>query len=392
MDFRAFALILASLVTMPATDIYLPSLPGMAEYFGVSASSIKDSIALYQVGSFVSALLLGFLSDRFGRKAMLLVGLAIFHLGCHLCTLTGTFEIFMIGRFLQGAGEVSTSVIGWAMVYDVYSKERAAKLMSILGACYASIPLFSPTLGGYIDVHWGWQANFRLLGALSGFTFLLFLWKLKDTPFQRTSGPLNLTSYWKTSLAVLENKRFLGYVLIFASLLFGEWCYLALIPFYLEKTLFLGPETCGFIISALGVSYIIGAYACPKLITAIGLTRTISLSLKIVITGAVLFLISTYDMQKLQILGALGVAIFLLGLAMTWAPSTAKALEGFRENRGSASSIRSLIFKTSSAMGSFLASFMTGVSLFPLSVLFLFCAVLSTLIFYRLTSSENTAS
>lgn len=381
MDFRIFVLLLASVSTMPATDIYLPSLPGMANYFTIEAEAIKDSIVIYQIGSLISALVLGFLSDHFGRKPLLIFGLSVFLGGSLLCTFAGSFSIFMLGRFLEGLGSISVPIVGWAMVQDIYTKEQAAKVMSLLGSTYAVLPLISPTLGGYFETHLTWQWNFATLSLLSALTLLVIIWKLEEPKIYERNQALNLNSYITNCVSVLKNTSFLAYVFIFALLLCGEWCYLTLIPFYIEEILSLNPQVCGLFISIVGASYICGSILTPQLINRFSIEKTIGISLKICAIGATLLALTTITKASLHIPSAFAIALFLFGLAINWAPTTSKSLENFKSQTGTASSIRSLIFTAASAFGSFLASYVSDSTLFPLSLLLMLCSLGSYFIF-----------
>jgi len=381
MDFRVFALLLASLSTMPATDIYLPSLPGMASQFGVEASAIKDTIALFQIGSLLSALFLGILSDRYGRKPLILISLCFFLGGSLLCTFANHFSLFVAGRVLEGMGAVGIPVVGWALVHEAYSKEQGTRIMALFGAVFAIMPLISPTLGGYIDVHFGWRWDFAGLSILCALAIPICAFAVKESLSPTLSEPLNLKSYFANCMFVLHNKTFLFYVILFAFLLIGEWCYLTLIPFYFEKSLYFGPEECGFAISIIGITYILGSMITPKLLHLFGFEKTIGLGLAASLIGAALLVAFTLSPKNVQVESAIAISVYLFGIAIIWAPSTTKSLHTLKKQKGLASSIRSLLFTFASALGSFLASVLTDRSLFPLAGILLICALLALALF-----------
>jgi len=157
---------MAGLATVAGTDIFLPSLPSMAVYFAASEDAIRLSIPVYLTGSLCAAPILGALSDRLGRRRVLLMGLGVFLLGTAICLVSPSIHIFFVGRFIQGSGAIVSPVVGWAILQDLYTGERGAKIMAWAGSIVSVGPFVAPGLGGTST----WPMDGR--GILSSFFYL----------------------------------------------------------------------------------------------------------------------------------------------------------------------------------------------------------------------------
>ncbi len=166
---------MASLATASATDIFLPSLPSMAIYFGASDKSTQIAIPLYLLGSFVAAPAFGILSDNLGKRPVMLSGFVFFLLGTFICIYASSLPFFLTARFIQGLGAAVIPVVGWAYIQDLYPADEGAKIMSWLMADISVGPFVAPGLGGFIHVAFGWQGNFIFIFMFAVLTFILML-------------------------------------------------------------------------------------------------------------------------------------------------------------------------------------------------------------------------
>lgn len=372
----------AMIATIPASDIFLPSLPQMSHDFLVSEAAIKSTIVIFQMGCIISALFMGFLSDQFGRKPLLMTGLILFCTGSLVCTFSSHYGLFLLGRFLQGCGAITIPVVGWALIYDKYDEQKSAYIMAIMGGFFSLSPLISPTLGGYIAVKLGWHWNFSILALLS-FLALAFTSKLREEPRQRERASLSLSHYYQSFQTVFDNKIFLLYVLIFALLISSEWFYLTHVPFYLEKFIGLNPQQSGFFISFVGLFYLLGAMVTPYFIRTFGIKETAGIGLKIACLSTVFTLASLVVDKGILIFFAIGISIFLFGQALTWSPSTTISLQSVKTQKGVASSVRSLLFVGAGALGSYLSSLTENHSALPISISLSVCSLASLFLFMK---------
>lgn len=169
-----FTVILTALVAFGplSTDMYLPSLPAMKAEFGASVSDVQLTLSIFLAGFAVSQLLYGPLSDRFGRRPILIFGIFAYGIASVACFLATSIEMLIVARFFQAFGACSGPVLGRAIVRDVFGQDRAAQVLAYMGSAMALAPAVAPLAGGYLQVWFGWQASFVFL---AGFAFLLVL-------------------------------------------------------------------------------------------------------------------------------------------------------------------------------------------------------------------------
>lgn len=216
------AALLTILVTIGpiSTGLYLPSLPGMARDLGTSASAVQLSIRLFIGGFALMQLAYGPLADRFGRRPVLLVGMAVYILATLACALATSITMLLAARFVQALGGCAGPVIGRAIVRDVYGAESAARILSYMASVMVLAPLVGPFIGGWLEVGFGWRASFvALLVYATGLT--LALWHgLDETLRQPDPHVLRLGRMAASFASLLRNPAYVGFVLC-ASLASG---------------------------------------------------------------------------------------------------------------------------------------------------------------------------
>lgn len=348
---QVMLLMMGLLSTVAATDIFLPSLPSMAVYFGASEDEMQLAIPLYMLGSFLAAPVLGTLSDHFGRRWVMIAGFTFFLLGTGWCLYAPTLNLFLAGRFIQGLGAIAPPVIGWAMIQDLYTADKGATVMSWVGSIISVGPFIAPGLGGYIHESYGWQGNFTLLFLLGTITLLLMLasnLKLKSTKEKDT---MKFSGTLKNYKAILMDKPFLCYVSLFAFLGCGEWAYLTVAPFYFEHSLHLSPSIFGLYISGSASFFILGTLCTPFLLKRLGVSESLRIGTLVTVMGAGILVGISFMAADSILLIALTFGIFFFGTAIIWGPSSSRALQRFEHLRGAASAVRTLIIQAAMALG-----------------------------------------
>ncbi|MBP9692622.1 MAG: MFS transporter [Alphaproteobacteria bacterium] len=202
---------MASLSTLAATDIFLPSLPSMAAYFGASENATQLTIPLYLLGSLLAAPLLGILSDHYGRRPVMLFGMALFLCGTAICIYSPSLSLLLSGRFIQGFGAIVVPVVGWAFLQDLYPKDEGTRVMTWVGSANCVAPLVAPGLGGYIHMAFGWQGNFLLLFLFGVTTLILMLFSKPTLKSISKKEKLSPSHSLKTYGRIITHTQFLVY-------------------------------------------------------------------------------------------------------------------------------------------------------------------------------------
>ncbi|HQY22313.1 MAG TPA: multidrug effflux MFS transporter [Gammaproteobacteria bacterium] len=255
---------LMSSVSIFATDTYLPALPDMALHFNCTQTEIQLSFTVFLLGLAGSQLIVGALSDRFGRKKIVISGFVLFTLSSILCANAHTLSQFIIFRLLQAIGGGVGSVTSRALVVDRYNRQESVKIFSTIFPIVGSSAAIAPFIGGYLTTFFGWRSNFFMI-AIFGLIilFCVFLCLKNKVPSASTKHPP--TSKKQGYSDVLGNLEFLGYALIIAAGFCVFRSYSVETPFVFSRQGY-APEKMGQFYIALAVAYIVGNLFAKKLI------------------------------------------------------------------------------------------------------------------------------
>ena len=266
-----FTLICLSAIGALAMNIFLPSLPAMAETFDVTYAAATLSVTLFLAMNAVFQLFVGPLSDRFGRRPIVLASLIIFCFSSFGCILATSFEIFLVCRLLQSV-VVAGLVLSRAAIRDVHSQDQAASVIGYVTMGMAILPLIGPAVGGGLEVQFGWIASFWVLFGIGIFVFVLAYLDMGETNKHRTTS---MVAQFQAYPELLSSRRFWGYCL---TATFSAGAYFAYLggAAYVGREIFgLSPAVLGFYLGAPAIGYIIGNGLSGKLSVAVGVNKMI---------------------------------------------------------------------------------------------------------------------
>ena len=209
--------LLALLVAMAgmsslSLNILVPAIPGMTARFAAEPASVQLAISLYLVGLAVAQLVFGPLSDRFGRRPVLLAGLALATVASSAAIFAAGIASLIAARVAQSLGASTGQTIGRAIIRDLYERERAASMIGLVTSVVVLMPMVAPLIGGILDTLFGWRSIFVFAAALG---LLVFVWAVIALPETRRYSPMSpATSHFPTDIAALAaSPRFFGYAL-----------------------------------------------------------------------------------------------------------------------------------------------------------------------------------
>lgn len=264
-------LILLTSVAVMSLNIFLPSLGGIAAEFGVSYTLVALSISAFLLVSAALQLIMGPLSDRYGRRPVVLIGLVIFVVASLGCALSQDAWSFLAFRMAQG-GIVSGMVLGRAIVRDVYAPQDAAKRIAQIGAAMALAPLLAPLVGGILDSLFGWRSVFYLLAASGAAVFLLCWSDLGET---NTTRQASFAAQFRAYPEVLRSASFWAYSGVLVFSLGGFYAYLAGVPLVGADVFGLGSAALGMMMGATAVGFLIGNLVTTRQGARLGSMRLI---------------------------------------------------------------------------------------------------------------------
>lgn len=204
-------IIVFELATYLSMDMYVPSLPTLALDFAVSDDKAYQTIIAWFFGMIFLELLVGPVSDKLGRRPVLLVGVLLFMLGSIICTLSVEINWFILGRFLQGMAVAVPLVVGYAAIHESFNDQQAMRIISIMGSITVLAPSLGPMLGSLIMHFSSWRLTFLLLSLWSFVLFLLMLYKLPETLSKQHA--INVQEVLRGYAKVITDTTFLSYML-----------------------------------------------------------------------------------------------------------------------------------------------------------------------------------
>jgi len=267
-----------------STDMQVPMLPALTEYFASSAQRAQLSMSLFMIGFGLGQFIMGPISDRYGRKPVLMGGLVVFMVASAICVVAPSIEVLIAARFLQAFGTASAYVLSRAVIRDMHDAAGTTRVMSYAMMLMGSTSLYAPALGGLL-VEWpGWQAVFAIHVVL-GTAMLLVTWRFYDE-----SAPAKLKDAMRP-LTVLRNCLFLsrdpvfyGYALSLGLVVAAMGVFVSSGPFVF-RAFGLAPSEFGLLFTAIAVTFMIGSLLCSRVSRRTAPLRVFRMALFLAVTA-----------------------------------------------------------------------------------------------------------
>lgn len=360
-----YLVIIAISVTLMATDLYLPAMPMMVDYFNASDNLVQNSISTFQLGIVFSAIIYGPLSDTYGRRRVLLVGYSIFMLSSFLLVLSTHIDYMLWLRLLQGSGAGVAVALAPAIIRDCFSERESGKVFAQMSIVILLTPAIAPVFGGYLTTYFGWQACFIFIAMSVAIALAIFSKFLPETNPIETRTKLRVKTLIKNYKLVLSNKSFMGYVLCHSLPSSAIWCYLTVMPFIYIKYMGVGPEYFGYYVFVQVMANALGSYFVQKTVIKQGANRTIFKGVLMFLFGSLTMTMAATLAPSSPILATMGAIPFLMGISFVFPTSLAKAMSFAAETRGAAGSCIASTRQIFAFLGSLTAAAMPDTSLFP---------------------------
>ena len=321
-----------------AMDIYIPAVPNIADLFQVTAGEMQLTLTLFMLTAGGMQLIIGPLSDLYGRKRMSVMSISIFAIGTLLCASAQNIEQLILYRMIQAMGACGMLVIGFAIVRDVFHGRSSAKVYSHLNALIAFSPMFAPFLGSYLDIHYGWPATFIALLAIPIIAVFVISLVLPETLAVANRQVFKLTIFneYKT---ILWNKLFLIYAVASAIGLTYFYLFCSISPYVIIRLLHIPEAHYGYYFCFMGVSFFCGGFLAARVVTKIGVFKTVLLGFVITLLGGILMAL-WYLSFGLSIDNFIW-PMLLIGVGGTFCMGAGNsgAMEPFGTNTGAASAL-----------------------------------------------------
>lgn len=369
--------LLFSSIGQGASDLYLPSLPAIATSLNATVSMVQATLFWYMVGYSFSRLIYGPLSDAFGRKKPLIVGLLVCLLGTIICVFANSVTILIIGRFLQGFGAGAGVVISGAIVRDKLEGAGLAKVFSYIGMANIILVAIAPVLGGYLQHHFGWRSGFIFLSVYILVALLVGGLFLHETNRYQTLEHLRPRVMWSNFVELIKNRNCMIYTTCIFVVFAGLLAWLTAGPILLQNQVGVTPVGFGWTVMAVGFCYAVGAFSNGKLVSRFGMDKMLKVGILLLIMGGmVMFGFGIFRILNFWVV-VIPVIIFMIGSSWIIPNAYAGALIPFARFAGFAGAIIGFIQVAGGSLASGLIAILPDHNQIPLALTLLFCGLIS---------------
>jgi len=299
------ALLMATTAIGPATlNMLLPALPQLVVLLAAETSTVQLTLSLYLLSLATAQLLLGPLSDRFGRRPVLLAGLAL-NVGASVAAIAANSIVMLIGaRMLQAVGASAGIVIGRAIIRDLFERERSAAMLGLVTTAMVVAPMVSPGIGGLLVTSFGWEAIFICIAILSG---VVLLWAMVVLPETHPPGDVvDARALLKEWCELLRHRKFYGFVLSGALASAPFFTVIGGGPHVVVNLMHRSPTEYGLWFALGSIGYMAGNFTVSRLSERLGVEALIAAGALIEIVGAaisLLFVVYAWGLGPFVIFG-----------------------------------------------------------------------------------------
>ena len=347
-------------------DMYLPSLPDIAHVLAAPPARTQLTISSYLIGFAVGQVGYGPLSDRHGRRPVLLAAITLYLTSTLACAAAQSVDVLIAARLLQGIGGSGAIVLARAIVRDLYSGVRAARELSLMGSISAFAPIVAPMIGGVLQSAFGWRASFVCMSIGAIIVMLVAVRLLPETLRRRAGAPVSFFSMVLGYGAVLRHRGFLIYLGILTISYAGLFAWVSGASVVLQSVYGLSATAFGFTFALGAGGYMAGAMIATRLVVRLGLDRTIGAGVIVLAAGGLaLAAVVAAGIPGIWLVAAM--AVYLAGLGLAMPQAVAGALTPFPDRAGTAASLMGLVQQTVAAVVAAVIGGYLGRSAWPMT-------------------------
>jgi DHA1 family bicyclomycin/chloramphenicol resistance-like MFS transporter len=349
-----------------SVDLYLPSLPEIGRALAASPAAVGLTLSFYLIGFAVGQIACGPLSDRQGRKPVMLAAMLVYCVATVVCASAPSIEVLIGARAVQAFGSSGAMVLARAVVRDLYDGPRAGRELSLMAMIMGLAPIVAPLIGSLLQAVFGWRACFVFLFAAGIAAASAVRWLLPETLRPRPPG--RPASMWASLGVVARNRGALAHVAIIAGGYGGLFAFISGSPFVLQSVHGLSPLGYGLAFAISSTGYIAGTSLAARLVTRWGLDRTVGCGTLALAAGG-LSMIAATALAPHAVAGiVVPMTVYLFGLGFAMPQALAGALQPFPERAGAASSLIGCIQQTVAASTGALVAHALDATAWPLVI------------------------
>ncbi|WP_431221737.1 Bcr/CflA family multidrug efflux MFS transporter [Serratia sp. L9] len=386
-----FILGLLSMLMPLAIDMYLPSMPIIAQEFGVESGRVQMTLSAYVLGFALGQLFYGPMSDSIGRKPVILWGTLIFAIAGGACAMAQSVEQLINLRFLHGLSAAAASVVINALMRDMFTKDEFSRMMSFVILVMTIAPLLAPMIGGALLLWFSWHAIFWTMGVAALFGSVLVAFFIKETLPKERRQKFHLRTTLGNFGSLFRHKRVLSYMLASAFSFAGMFSFLSAGPFVYIELNNVSPQHFGYYFALNIVFLFLTTLFNSRNVRRLGAVKMFRIGLFVQLTMSLWLLTVTASGLGFWAL-VLGVAVYLGCIAMISSNAMAVILDDFPHMAGTASSLAGTLRFSIGALVGAILSLAPGKSAWPMVASMALCSLIAVLFYvYASRSHPNPA-
>lgn len=370
-------------------NMYVPSMPRISRDFGVSFAAAQLTFSVFLGTLAVGQLFAGHLSDKLGRRPVLLVGLCVFTFGSGICTMAQNFDFLILGRVVQAIGGSVVVPICRAAVRDVHQPNEAASIYAYVTMGMSVASMLGPLIGGLLDTY-GWRASFLFMTTCAALTLSCCYTGFHETRRSENStgsAPTLLLGYFN----FVRSRLFWGYAMVVAFVSSSFYCLIAGAPYVMIQLMGRSPAEYGLYSAAMPCGYVLGSFATGRLVTRTGPNRMIFIGtfLALASMGAMALAFASGMFDPLS----LCVPMFFIGAAngLVLPNGAAGAVSVKPELAGAAAGLSGSLQIGFTAVTASVVGAMLTTTVWPLIVIITVCLLCALASFWFLSSTRRFA-
>ncbi|TCM99082.1 DHA1 family bicyclomycin/chloramphenicol resistance-like MFS transporter [Paenibacillus sp. BK033] len=371
-------------------DMYLPAFPEIVEQLGSSASLVQFSLTACLLGLGIGQLVMGSLSDVYGRRIPLLISMAFYVASSLACAFSPNIVLLILFRFIQGAAASAGIVISRAIVRDLYSGHELTRFFSLLLLVGNLGPLVAPVAGSGVLSVTSWIGVFIFLAVLGIYLLSVTKWSLKETlPVDRRS-PSNFGQQLRNYGSLLRDRQFVGYMLAQGIMIAGVFAYVSGTPFIYQNIYGVSPTVFALLFGSNGVSLIIGSQIVGRLAHRVSERSLLLFGLCLALLASMIVVVVTLVHGPLFTL-VIPLFIFVASIGITSTAAFPLAMESQANQAGSAAALLGVIPFLLGAVVAPLVGIAGEDTAVPLGIIILITSIAAMLAYFLLVRGGTSA-
>lgn len=335
--------ILVIISTAVETDIFVPSFPAIKAHFDTTESLVQMIISINFLGLCISSLFYGPLSDSFGRRPVLLVGMTLFLISSIACVFSTTITTLLFWRFIQGLGSSVALVVPSAIIFDIYNKEKASKMVGIYNSIVTFMMSFAPIIGSYLYLTFDWHANFVFVAGLAGITLFFALCFVRETLDPSLREPFNLRGIVQGYQQLMTHPTAMANLYIICITCGAYFAYISNLSLIFINHLGVDNQIYAYYQAVILMTFAIVSFSSGKIIQWLGIGRTRMLGNIISSSGGVMLLLIAFVLPSNAFMITAAMTVFTMGLALMVGILFGDYMDVFPRIKGIAASLSNCI-------------------------------------------------